>query len=412
MEREGLRQRAIDRLIVVGLAAIAIAGLMSFAFGPRQAAVSRVACLVGSLGLATCRDELPTFEPVRLGEPRCRFLSALDAALPEVRTETATLPSGLTLTTSRARSGDTVVEVGPPTATDPPVLLDGEARRSRFPAPGLEVPAHTEWLLPSGQGVGALARAIEYHHDQQARSSSAMALFARLVHPVGGAELPAPTVRYSSVNLDRAPFPVGDESPETLPNKADRLVLDRTRPAAAAYRSDLRQLSVVAPVTGTVDRRPVVGVVRWTRDEAARLTRVLIMVVADGPLIKGSAELAGSVSVGYVDVPIRTDDERELAEAWLNDRGGFAVSARELFGLAAPAAADRVAGWINRAATVSVLRYQGIAAATAFGRAGEEVRLFRRTDWADARLVTVQQVAPRPDGTARTVVDDPGCGRS
>ncbi len=77
-----------------------------------------------------------------------------------------------------------------------------------------------------------------------------------------------------------------------------------------------------------------------------------------------------------------------------------------------PKPADRLAGWLNRAATVTVLRYQGIASATALGRASEEVRLSRRTEWSDARLVTVQQVAPRPDGTARRLADDPDCGWS
>ncbi len=397
-------------MIVVGLAAIAIAGLMSFAFGPRQAAVSRAACLIGSLGLATCRDELPVFEPVRLGEPRCRFLADLDAALPEVRTETVTLPSGLTLTTSRARSGDTVVQAGPPTTTDPPAVLEAEVRRSRYPAPGLEVPAHTEWLLPAGRDLQQLATALEDRHDQEVRSRSAMALFARLVHPVGGPALPPPTVRYSRLTLTTAPFPVGGEPPEAPVNKADWLRLDRSRPATAAFRTAGQQLSVTAPITGSVSGRPVAGAVSWSRDEAARLTSVLIMVVADGSLITDSSALPKSISVGYVGLPIQTEDERELAEQWLSGPAGFGLSTRELFGLAAPDAEDRLASWINRAATVTVLRYQGVAAATALGRASEEVRLLRRTEWADTRLVTVQQVAPRPDGTARVLVDDPECG--
>ncbi|MFC7624059.1 hypothetical protein [Microlunatus sp. GCM10028923] len=408
VEREGLRQRVVDRLIAVGLAAVAIAGLMSFAFGPRQAAVSRAACLIGSLGLATCRDELPSFEPVRLGEPRCRFLAELDPALPEVRTETVTLPSGLSLTTSRARSGDVWVQAGPPTATDPPAVLDGEQRRARYPAPGLEVPAHTEWLLPPGADLRQLATALQVRHDQEVRSRSAMALFARLVHPVGGPELPAPTVRYSRLSLDSAPFPVPLETSESVPGKDDHLALDRGRPAMTAYRTTQRELAVIAPIAGEVDGRPVAGVVRWIRDEESRLTGVLIMVVADGSLIKSAPELEKSISVGYVGLPIRTDGERELAERWLSDRAGFGVSTRELFGLAAPK--DRLTGWLSRAATVTVLRYRGIASATALGRASEEVRLARRADWPEARLVSVQQVAPRPDGTARTAVDDPGCG--
>ncbi len=399
-------------MIVIGLVAIAIAGLMSFAFGPRQAAVSRAACLIGSLGLASCRDEIPSFEPVRLGEPRCRFLADLDPSLPEVRTETVTLPSGLTLTTSRARSGDTWVQVGPPTATDPPAVLDGAVRRSRYPAPGLDVPAHTEWLLPPGQDLRQLATALEDRHDQEVRSRSAMALFARLVHPVGGPDLRPPTVRYSSLALDSAPFPVAGEPPESPPGKEDWLMLDRDRAAMAVYRTGDRQLSVIAPITGLTGGRPVAGVVRWSRDEAARLTSVLIMVVVDGSLITESLEIEKSISVGYLGLPIRTDDERELAERWLSGRAGFGLSTRELFGLAAPKAADRLAGWLNRAATVTVLRYQGVASGTALGRASEEVRLARRTEWSDARLVTVQQVAPRPDGTTRTLADDPDCGWS
>ncbi|GAB3761727.1 hypothetical protein [Microlunatus parietis] len=404
--------RILDRLIVAGLAAIAIAGLMSFAFGPRQAAVSRVACLVGSLGLATCRDPLPVLDPVRLGEPRCRFLAALDTALPEVRTETLTLPSGLALTTSRARSGDTVVQAGPPTAADPPAVLAGEPRRTRIPAPGLEIPAQTEWLVPAGQDVRELAVALEDHHDHQARSRSAMALFARLVHPSAGPGTPPPTVRYSTVALRDAPFPVIDGSPKAPTPGRDRLVLDGDRPATARYRTTDRQLTVIAPVAGMITGREAAGVISWTRDADARLTRVLIMVVADGALIDGGPKITDSLSIGYVDLPIRADDERELAEQWLSRPGGLAVSTRDLFGLAAPDPKDRLASWFSRGATVTVLRYQGVAAATALGRAGEEVRLSRRTEWTDVRLASVQQLAPRPDGSARTLVDDPACGRS
>ena len=60
---------------------------------------------------------------------------------------------------------------------------------------------------------------------------------------------------------------------------------------------------------------------------------------------------------------------------------------------------------------MTVLRYQGLGATAAQQRASEEVRRFRRTDWPDAHLVTVQQVTPRPDGTARKPADDPSCGR-
>ena len=345
VEREGRRQRFVDRLIAIGLAVIAVAGLMSFMSGPRQAAVSRATCLVGSLGLANCRDETLIVEPVRLGEPRCGFLSDLDSALPEVRTGSITLPSGLILTTSRARSGDVVVEAGPPTATDPPALLAGETRRTRYPAPGVQVPAHTEWLLPAGQGLSELATALENRGDQSARSNSAMALFARLVHPVGGSGVPAPNIRYSALSLDAQPFPVINEPGRPGPNEDDRLALDRSRPASAAYRSTDRQVAVIAPITGSVQQRPATGVVRWTRDEGARLTSVLIMVVTDGSLITGGPVIKDMISVGYAGIPIRSDAERALAEEWLSNRTGFAVPTRELFGLAAPQPADRLASW-------------------------------------------------------------------
>lgn len=411
VEREGLRRRVIDRLIGIGLAVIAVAGLMSFVSGPRQAAVSRAACLVGSLGLANCRDEALMIEPVRLGEPRCRFLSELDAALPEVRTATTTLPSGLQLTTSRARSGDVVVEVGPPTTTDPPAVLAGEVRRTRHPGPGVEVPANTEWSLPAGHGLAELATALENRHDQTVRSRSAMALFARLIHPVGGPGLPPPNVRYSTVGLDQPPFPVIMEPSRPEPSRDGRLALDRSRPVITAYDAARRQTAVTASITGTIERRPVKGVVRWTRDDAARLTGILIMVVIDGSLITGGPDLAKSISVGYAGIPIQTEAERGLAERWLGDRSGFAVPTRELFGLAAAAPADRLGSWLGRAATVTELRYRDLGPTAALDRATEEVRRFRRTEWPDAQLVTVRQVAPRPDDTAREAVDDRACGQ-
>lgn len=412
VEREGLRQRIIDRLIAIGLAVIAVAGLMSFASGPRLAAVSRAACLVGSLGLANCRDEILLAQPVQLSEPRCPFLAELDTAVPEVRTDTVHLPSGLTLTTSRARSGDIVLEVGPPTATDPPSVLAGEVRRSRTLAPGVEVAAHTEWLLPAGHGISELATALENRHDQTARGNSAMALFARLVHPVGGSELAAPNVRYSTLSLDTPPFPVIEDPAQAEPRKGDWLVLDRGRPAIAMYESTHRQVAVTAPITGTVQERAASGVVRWTRDESAQLTGILIMVGTDGSLITGGPEIKNSTSVGYAEIPIQTESERALAERWLSDRSGFAVPTKELFGLAAADPADRLASWLGRAATVTVLRYQGIGTAAALDRASQEVRRLRRTEWPDARLITVHQVPPRPDGTARKLADDPSCGWS
>jgi hypothetical protein len=122
--------------------------------------------------------------------------------------------------------------------------------------------------------------------------------------------------------------------------------------------------------------------------------------------------IKNAISVGYAAIPIRTEAERTLAERWLSSRTGLVVPTRELFGLAPAKPADRLANWLGRAATVTILRYQGMGTAAAQDRASEEVRRFRRTDWSDARLVTVQQVAPRPDGTARKPVDDPSCGRS
>ncbi len=267
---------------------------MSFAFGPRQAAVSRAVCLIGSLGLATCRDELPRFEPVRLGEPRCRL-----PGRPRRRA-----------TRGADRDGDPAershpdhepgpvrrhrVQAGPPTATDPPAVLDGEGRRSRYPAPGVVCPGPYRVAVAARPGIcGSWRWHSRTGDDQEVRSRSAMALFARLVHPVGR---PRPAGRRASATAASPSTPHRSRWAVNRPNprsdKEDRLRPGSGRPAIRRPTVNRRAATDRDRADHRLDRRPA-GRPAWSagaRDEAARLTSVLIMVVTDGSLITGIRE--------------------------------------------------------------------------------------------------------------------------
>ncbi|MBP2417532.1 hypothetical protein ACFFOM_12005 [Microlunatus capsulatus] len=415
VERVRRREGVLDRLVAGALVVVAASGLMSVLPGRGQAAVTATACRLGSLGLGACGPDADAtgvdLGADALAPPRCPVLADLDATVPEVRTRTLTTARGLVVRLAADRSGDTVLRLGPGPDPAPPDLLAGDGRADVAVLPGTAVPAGTAWLLPGGQGAATVVGAA---HDRQrawSQRRSALALPAVLTRD-HGRDLPAPTRLASAVDLRRAVLPGGPASVPAAPPAGGRgpdgVRLDPARPATVVLDTTTGTSAVTADLRGRAAGRPVAGAVRWTRDAGGGLTGLVLALAATGPLVNGQPAGAATTVV-YLRVPVRTPVERALVEERLAAAGGLALDLDGLLALRPPAADDRLGGFLARAATVTVLGWDGPGPGAAAGQLRTELDDDARQLWPDARLVSAGAVAPQPTGTARVLRDDPGC---
>lgn len=421
------RRRAItDRVIAVLLVVLAASGLMSLLPGRGQQAVARTVCRIGSLGLSTCADATPVLDTTPLGEPRCSILARLDEVLPETRTTTVTVADRLPVTFHRARSGDVIATVGSDETTPLPDLWAGEARATRTVLRGVTVPDHVAWNLPGGQGANELLAALESQDRRAAQQQSALALLTQLFAS-GGRDVPRPTTTFSQSELNAEILPApGQFRGELGTAKIERwLALDRDVPAMLARDRTADQTSVVARLTGEIAEQPVTGVLRWTRNSAGQITEVLVAIVSDqsvlpldppldpknetDPKAAKKPRTTATQTVTYIDVPVKTEAERLLADSWLSDPAGFSLSLDSLLGLKAPAADDRLASWLVRAGTVTSLTTARDVATLNTQILSVELLERRRAELTAGSLVQVQQVAAQAGGAARRVTTDQVC---
>lgn len=409
VERATLRQLVADRIIVILLAVVAASGLMSLLPGSRQAAVSRFACQLGSLGLSSCDVSSITLGTQQLGPPRCAALATLDEALPEVSVSTLISGNGLPVEIDSARSGTTFVRVGTSDDTPLPLTWAGESRATREVLTGAEVPGRSEWVLPSAEGTDAIVDALDQQHRRWVERRSAIALVSGLFGG-DGTSLPPPTTLYSQLELGDNLLPHIDLGTSSPPPTGDHLVLSTDRPAGFAYDRTTQSSSVVADLTGEVSGSTVGGSVRWTRDGAGQVSGVLIAVVSTGSLtVRDRNPASTGTEIGYLSVPVRTAAEQALVEAWLSDPAGFQLRVRELLDLKAPKPTDQLISYLTRAATITVLRYDGLDPALARDQVRDELLTARRTERAGSKLIGVSQIEPQPGGNRRSLVTDPTC---
>ncbi len=421
VERATSRQVLTDRIVVGVLIVVAASGLMSVLPAYGQVALSRVACQVVSLGLGGCGAPGIELENAQLSPARCSTLADLDAVLPEVRVEHVVTAKGMPVTISQARSGDVVVDLGPEDRSAMPDLLAGETRSQRTLLDGVSVPARAEWLLPRGQGLDQLVTATYDGHQQWVERRSALALIGSSV--LGTAQqIPQPTVLFSRVRLDGQRLPrlidqpggptTATDRPEPRGPRApsDELVLDATVPAVVMVNTITGEAATSATVRGTVGGTPVSGSLRLTRSSDGAITGILLAVVSDGRLVPGEPNVSLSgPGVAYIAVPVRTESERQLVSDWVTDRDGLRIPLDELLGLREPGTDDRLAAFLTRAATVTVLRYGAVSTGDVTSRVGSELVNLRRQDWVGVRMMAAGTVAPQPSGGKRTLVDDPSC---
>lgn len=422
VERATRRQTITDRIVAVILAVVAASGLMSVLPGQSQVAVSRFACHVASLGLGSCGRTGLNLENTGLNLPRCPALATLDETLPEVRVNELTAKDDLHVTIDAARTGDVFVQFGPADQLAPPLTLNGQGRRTHDVAAGVTLPTSAEWFLPSGQGLDQLVQAVQDRHQQWIQHRSALAVLTTALAR-GDADVPAPTVLYGQIRLDEALLPTYPDAPvvprsgtEPRPSRGPLAPLSAVSvvsdvPAVTVFNRVSRHFSVVAPVAGVLQRSPVTGTVRWTRDADGNVTSVVVAIVASTRLATGERVPVGVATTGvaYLSVPITTEPERALAQQWLSDPGGFRLGLNELLGLRPADPSNRLASFLTRAATVTLVRYSGIDPGEAQLRVRSELTSSRRVDWAGARMVSAATIAPQPTGSVRTVVDDPLC---
>lgn len=408
--------------MAVVLAVVAASGLMSVLPGQSQVAVSRFTCHVASLGLGACGRTGVNLENTGLNLPRCPALAALDQTVPEVRVTELTAKDDLRVTIDAARNGDVSVQFGPPDESALPFVLNGQTRSRHDVAAGVSLPTSAEWFLPSGQGLDQLVQAVQNRHQQWVQRRSALAVLSRALAR-GDADIPAPTVLYGQVRLDEGLVPTYPDQPVVprsgteprsgpLPLAPENAVsVVSNVPATTVFNRVSRDFSVVAPVSGVLRRTPVTGSVRWTRDADGNVTSVVIAVLTRGELAAGERVPPGvpTTGVAYISVPVTTEPERALAQQWLSDPDGFRLGLGELLGLALAEPGDRLASFLTRAATVTLVRYSGVDLAEAQLRVRGELTALRRVDWSDARLVSAATIAPQPSGSARTLVDDRLC---
>lgn len=422
VERASVRQTITDRIIAGLLVLLAASGLMSILPGQSQAAVSRFACRVGSLGLGACQSDSSTLGIEQLNPPRCSVLATLDQTVPEVRIKRLTTANGLPVQIDSARSGDAFVRVGNADGTAPPTALAGEARGSRELIAGATVPTQAEWFLPGGQGADAIVDAVDDQHRQWVQRRSSLAVVSALLDR-GGREIPDPTTLVSRVQLTENVLPYREDASPTPPRQGQLSAGEKRRateswvavvpdqPASVTFNRISRETSAVAALQGRFAASPVSGAVRWTRDSTGAVTSVVLALVSNGPLADHEPFNAATPSTGiaYLTVPVETPAERELAAAWLSDRAGFTLNLNELLGLTPPQANDRLTSFLTRAATVTILRYSGLSTAQADERVTQELTAMRRVETPDIKLLLASEIDPQPNGTIRVLTTVPSC---
>jgi hypothetical protein len=412
VERAARRRSVTDRILVLAIVVVAASGLMSTLPAAAQVAVGRLACRVGSLGLGACGADPIALTDPELAPPRCAALAALDEALPEVRVSETTTPAGLRIQTRTARSGDTVLHLGPDRREDPPLLLAGQSRGRQEVLPGVDVSTSADWFLPGGQGGDiVVAAALEQHRQWLQRRSSLAPLGA--VFGSSGRDLPDPTLLRSRVWPAVAQLPVPASATPTAPDTRDRVVLRADEPAHLVTNSIDRDSVLTVSVTGSWAGQPVTGAAAWRRAASGEVERVTVAVVAARALVKGEPVLpARSAEVAYITIPVATTGERRLVESWLSRPTGFSLPLTDLLGLRQPDARDQLAAFLTRAATVTVLRYADTDRTSLARQVTQQLVTTERVDRPETRVTAAFTVAPQPNGAARTLVADPACADS
>ena len=421
VERASVRQTIADRIIAGLLVLLAASGLMSILPGQSQVAVSRAACRIGSLGLGACQTQTLDLGTEQLNPPRCSVLATLDRTVPEVRVKRITTANGLPVEVDSTRSGDTFVRVGTPDASLPPLSLAGEARGVRDLIPGAEVANQAEWYLPGGQGADAIVEAIDDQHREWVQGRSSLALLSALLDR-GGRDIPEPVNLLSRVQLDEPVLP-HEEATAPAPPRQGRLSLgeqrragrswvavDPTQPALLQFNRISRESSVIAAVEGRFQKSEITGSVRWTRDATGDVTSVVLALVSAGPLAAHEpVNSRTSTGIAYLTVPVSTAAERNLAAAWLSDRAGFTLNLTELLGLQGPKPSDQLTSFLTRAATVTILRFEGLTTSAATDRVRTELTALRRVERPESKLLLASLIDPQPNGTDRVLTTVPSC---
>ena len=412
VERASRRRSVTDRILVLVLVVVAASGFMSALPATAQVAVGRLACRVGSLGLGACGADPVALTDPELAPPRCAALAALDEALPEVRVSETTTPSGLRIQTRTARSGDSVLHLGPDQTTEPPLLLAGQRRGRQEVLPGVDVSNSADWFLPGGQGGDiVVAAALEQHRQWLQHRSSLAPLGA--VFGSSGRELPSPTLLRSRVWPGVAQLPPPADTTAALSDTRNRVVLRADQPAHLVTNSIDRDSMLTISLTGTWAGQPVTGAASWRRAASGEVEQVTVAVVAARSLVKGEPALPkGSAEVAYITIPVATAGERRLVEGWLSRPTGFSLPLTELLGLRQPDVRDQLAAFLTRAATVTVLRHGDTDRLALTRRVTDEVIATERVERADTRLTAAFTVAPQPNGEPRTLAEDPACASS
>jgi hypothetical protein len=421
VERNARRRSVTDRILVLVLVVVAASGFMSVLPAAAQVAVGRLACRVGSLGLGACGADPIALTDPQLAPPRCAALAALDEALPEVRVSERTTAAGLRVQTRTARSGDSVLHLGPDLAGDPPLVLAGQRRGRQEVLPGVEVTTSADWYLAGGQGGDVVvAAALEQHRRWLQRRSSLAPLGA--VFASAGRDLPDPTLLRSRVWPAVAQLPIPPSSPAVPdtsnpdarnPDTRNRMVLRTDQPGQLITNGIDRDSVLTVPLTGTWAGSSVTGAASWRRAASGQVERVTVAVVAARTLVTGETALpSGGAEVAYITIPVVTDGERRLVESWLSRPTGFSLTLTELLGLHPPDVRDQLAAFLTRAATVTVLRYANTDRAWLAARVSEQLITTQRVDWPDRPVTAAFAVAPQPDGEPRVLAADPACAGS
>ena len=409
MERAARRRSVTDRILVLVIVVVAASGFMSTLPAAAQVAVGRLACRVGSLGLGACGADPIALTDPELAPPRCAALATLDQALPEVRVSETTTPAGLRIQTRTARSGDSVLHLGPDQTAETPLLLAGQHRGRQTVLPGVDVDTSADWFLPGGQGGDiVVAAALEQHRQWLQRRSSLAPLGA--VFGSSGRDLPSPTLLQSRVWPAVPQLPTSPAAAPTLTDTRNRVVLQPNQPAHLVTNRIDRDSVLAVSVTGTWAGQPVTGAASWRRGASGEVERVTVAVVSARPLVKGEPALpAGSAEVAYITIPVASSGERRLVESWLSRPTGFSLPLTELLGLGQPDVRDQLAAFLTRAATVTVLRYADTDRTWLTRQVTQQVIATERVDWPRTRVTAAFTVAPQPNGAARTLVADPAC---
>ncbi len=394
------------------LVVVAASGVMSVLPATAQVAVGRLACRLGSLGLGACGADPIALTDPDLAPPRCAALAALDEALPEVRVTETTTSTGLRIQTRTARSGDSVLHLGPDQTDDPPLLLAGERRGQQEVLPGVTVATSADWFLPGGQGGDVVVGAALEQHRQWLQQRSSLAPLGA-VFGSSGRRLPAPTLLHSRVwpAVPQLPTAPGTRAPVAA--TANRVTVRTDQPAHLVTNTVDRDSVLTVPVTGTWAGQPVTGAASWRRAASGEVERVTVAVVAGRALVKGEPALpAGSAEVAYVTIPVASPVERRLVESWLSRPSGFGLPLTELLGLRQPDVRDQLAAFLTRAATVTVLRHADTDRLELTRRVTAELIATERVERPGTTVTAAFTVAPQPNGAARVLAADPACASS